>query len=211
MIGFFKKIILGIKLVFYKRSYLNQTGYVDSKIRKTLKVGQGGFVPWMNYSVIHLLSQRLQKDSRVFEYGSGASTMFWAEKCHSVVSVEYDAKWFDIINEHVSKISNARLIHLPEGPGYIESISTIEENTHYDLVIVDGRERVACSKFALPFLSEKGVLILDDSRRAHYQEAIDFYSAQGYNNLTLQGLKPTGFGMDQTTIFYRSGNNVLGL
>lgn len=208
---FFSKLILGIKLVFYKRSYLNKTGYVRSKISDSLKNENGEFLPWMNYSIIELLKERLQKDHTVFEYGSGASTMFWAKHCASVSSIEYDEKWYHLIRTHIEKLDNAQLRFQEVNQQYIEAISHDDSSASFDLVIVDGRKRVECAQYALPYLSTRGVLILDDSGRPHYQEAFDSFRNAGFKALTLKGLKPTGFGMDQSTIFYRSESNILDL
>ena len=46
--------------------------------------------------------------------------------------------------------------------------------------------------------------------RDRYQEGVTFAQANGFKELSIQGLKPTGFRIHQTTILYRDGN-CLGL
>ena len=165
----------------------------------------------MNYSVIELLKERLQKEHKVFEYGSGSSTMFWAKYCASVSSVEYDEKWYARIKQHIDPLKNAQLRLQAVNQDYVEAVAHDDKGVRYDLIVVDGRKRVECAQFSIPFLSKTGVLILDDSGRPHYQDAFASFREAGYKALTLKGLKPTGFGMDQTTIFYKSAENILDL
>ena len=54
--------------------------------------------------------------------------------------------------------------------------------------------------------NETGLLLLDDSSRKEYNEGIDYARRQGFKSLTFSGLKPTGIGVDETTIFYRTQN-----
>jgi 16S rRNA A1518/A1519 N6-dimethyltransferase RsmA/KsgA/DIM1 with predicted DNA glycosylase/AP lyase activity len=55
----------------------------------------------MNYNVIALLDDRLDSDMRVFEYGSGFSTLYFAERVSSVVSVEYDQQWIEKLSTNL--------------------------------------------------------------------------------------------------------------
>ena len=74
-----RKVWVGYKLLYRKDSYLNTTGYVRSH-QKIASVGPDDQpVPWMNYPVVEFLNARLNKSIRMFEYGSGYSTRFYAE------------------------------------------------------------------------------------------------------------------------------------
>lgn len=49
-------------------------------------------------------------------------------------------------------------------------------------------------------------MILDDSHRERYAEAFTYVRKKGFKVLSLQGLKVSGYGLDQATIIYREGN-----
>lgn len=51
-------------------------------------------LPWMVFPAIGLMETLLTKDSTVFEYGAGGSSMFFASRVKELVSVEHDAGWF---------------------------------------------------------------------------------------------------------------------
>ncbi len=192
------------QMILRKKSFLNSTGWIESLKRGYACRKNGSELPWMNYSIIGLLEDRLQKEHSIFEFGSGASTQFFARLVSRVVSIEYDKVWFSLITDRLP--GNATVLYREKDYDgkYCRSIRETDES--YDGVIVDGRDRVNCVKQSLESLSERGVVILDDSHRAQYQDAIDFAMKRGFRALPMEGLKPTGTGIDRSTIFYRDGN-----
>ena len=205
------RISLGMKMAFSRKSYLVRTGFVYSRIHDAIKNREGEFIPWMNYPIIHFLDERLDKRQSVFEYGSGASSMYLAQRVGAVTSVEYDQGWYQRIKELTDKQTNIAIHFVPLNETYYQAISRIGQGAKFDIVIVDGRFRVESAIFSFDYLTPEGVIVLDDSERPHYQQAYDFYHEKGYRHLTFAGLKPTGFGTDYTTIFYKGGKNCLGL
>ena len=183
---------------------MHSTGWIDSLRKGYPCDGNGDEIPWMNYAVISILKERLNKTLTLFEYGSGYSTMFYSKLVGQVVSIEYDKAWYDLIEKKVP--NNVSLIHKcnDENGFYCRSIS--EFNQNFDVVIVDGRDRVNCVKQAINKLSDSGVILLDDSSRERYFEAIEFAKEKGFRSLNLEGIKPTGSFVDRTTILYRDNN-----
>ena len=53
-------------------------------------------LPMPSYSVaaMHFLEERLKKDMKVFEFGSGLSSLFYARKCKNVTAIEHDPSWY---------------------------------------------------------------------------------------------------------------------
>jgi len=50
------------------------------------------------------------------------------------------------------------------------------------------------------------VIVFDDSDRAVWLEGVEHLLNLGFKQLKISGLKPTGFGIDETSIFYRKNN-----
>ena len=50
--------------------------------------------PWINFASLKWLASNVKRNSRVFEFGAGGSTLFFANKCGELVSVEHDSNWF---------------------------------------------------------------------------------------------------------------------
>lgn len=189
-----------------KKSYLHSTGWIQSIKRGYPCQSDGSEVPWMNYTVTNVLKERLNDHLSLFEFGSGYSTLFYAKLVKNVISVEYDRNWFDLIGGRGKLPGNVSLIYREKDIDgmYCRSISEFDQE--YDVVIVDGRDRINCVKQAIEKLSKIGVIILDDSERERYLEAIDYATQKGFRALNLEGLKPKGFGMSRTTMLYRQDN-----
>jgi hypothetical protein len=189
-------------------SYLHTTGWMLS-LKENKPVNQAGDpIPWMNYPVISLLEERLTNDLNLFEYGSGYSTLFYAKRVRKVTSVEYDQKWFQVVNSQVP--NNVTIIYRKKDVDgdYCRAIASTGEQ--YDVVIVDGRDRMNCVKQSLLRISPYGVILLDDSQLEKYQSAIVMAREMGFKTLHLEGLKATGHKMERTTIYYRQ-QNCLGI
>ncbi|MDT7041969.1 hypothetical protein [Candidatus Nitronereus thalassa] len=191
-------------LIRDKNSYLHTSGWMDSLHDWAPQDVVGDPVPWMNYPIIKFLKDRLKTDIHLFEYGSGFSTSFYAKLVHSVTSVEYDEAWFKVVEGQLP--NNAKLIYRKQDIDgeYCRAISL--SNQKYDVIIVDGFDRVNCVKQSVPYLSERGVILLDDSQREEYEEAYAFLKQKGLRFIEFEGLKATGNLLDRSTIFYRDRN-----
>ena len=205
---FFFVITRGIKLLYSDRSFLKQSGYTNSlKLRRPCRA-DGSYLPWMNYQVITFLEQRLTSDLSLFEYGSGYSTLFFASLVKEVTAIEHHKGWYDVVKTMKPESVNLLYQSIEDDNAYCNAASL--DNKQYDVIVVDGRERVRCANTAKDCLTEQGVVILDDSARPRYADAINSLLEAGFKKLDFIGLKPGSINAHQTTIFYRS-NNCLGL
>ena len=206
----FDELRLGYTMVTHEQSYLKQTGFLYSKIsEKELLSDNQEVIPWMNYPAIEFLKERINASHNIFEYGSGASSLFFAKRARRVISIEYDEKWYHKVKDVLHPYKNAEVYFVPVGKAYIESCMRMKGAIN--ILIVDGRERVACSKFALDCLADDGVVIFDDSDRERYREGLSYYQNKGFKKLSFRGLKPNGIGTEETSILYRSQQNCFGL
>src|SRR6266436_480271 len=55
-------------------------------------------IPWFSYAAIDFLESFLKSDMTVCEYGSGGSTLFFSRRTKSVVSIEDNPSWFDLVS-----------------------------------------------------------------------------------------------------------------
>lgn len=185
-------------------SYLHSTGWMRSLQEWKPQDKNGNPLPWMNYPVISFLDERLNKNLSLFEFGSGYSTLFFAERVKNVTSVEYDETWHHRMKDNLPGNAGLILKEADIDGEYCRTAAT--KGNNFDVLVVDGRDRVNCIKQSLPVLSPSGIVILDDSQRKEYREGIEFLLDRGFRALHFEGLKPTGFGTVRTTVFYRDGN-----
>jgi hypothetical protein len=184
-------------------------------------------VPWITFEACRFIKSILTPDFIVFEYGSGGSTLFFAENCQRVISVEHDVKWFDLVRSALAKkqVNNCDLqLILPEptvissgsfddpecyadedykGYNFYRYVSSIDSfpDEFFDLVVVDGRARPSCVIHARPKIKIGGYLLLDDSERDSYQRAKGLLS--GWDKHEFYGPGPYSTKFWETTIWKR--------
>jgi len=154
-------------------------------------------IPWMAFGAIAFLKKNCRPEMHVFEYGSGGSTLFWASRVNSVVSVEHDREWFQKLRPQLSSAENTHVRYLLAEPdddpafdnkSYRIPGDYISHDQHYngknferyaatidryaersfDVIVVDGRARPSCIKHAISRLKKGGLLVVDNTERDFY-------------------------------------------
>jgi hypothetical protein len=191
-------------LSFNHKGYLDDIGWFKSFDSMSPVDEDNNPIPWVTYSFIGFIKGRLKKQHTVFEFGSGNSTYFYAKYAGVVVSVEHDKEWFDKIVSTKPENSEMIFCELIRDGDYCRMPIKLEEK--FDIIIVDGRDRVNCCKQAVSAVSEDGVIVLDDSEREFYKEGISFLLGKGYKELSFSGISPGLFYRKSTSVFYKSAN-----
>lgn len=166
-------------------------------------------VPWWTYDAIDKVEAFLagRPKARVFEWGSGASSIWLAKRAGQVTSVEHDAEWFPIVQNRLKAHTNHVLLLVTAdakpsadprygsdkegyaGQSFEAYCRAIDEGEAlYDLIIVDGRARPACYHHALQRLRPGGMIVFDNTNRARYRRAIDASGAPAHH---YRGLAPS--------------------
>jgi hypothetical protein len=190
--------------------------YSLTKVHDSLAIAELD-VPWWTYRAIDVVDSWLAARPhpiRVFEYGSGASTLWLARRADDVHSVEHHVGFAEHIRPTLEKHPNIDF-HVVEavkssspavptakeghaGLDFADYVATIDKvGGSFDLIVIDGRAREACLVAALPRLAPDGIIVYDNSRRARYQRAI---AAAGVTERRLRGLTPTLPYPDQTSV-----------
>lgn len=121
----------------------------------------GGILfPWYTKSFLDELVTWDLKDKVVFEYGCGASTLWWQEKAKEVFSVDSNPEWYDAVVFNVTNKNWVGQIWLRKAIEYITAIREAEKQ--FDIVVIDGILREECVPVALECLKPGGILIYDN-------------------------------------------------
>lgn len=133
-------------------------------------------LPWWNVAATREIERFLaaRPAARVFEYGSGASTVWLSKRAGEVTTVEHDAAWLAKFQRQTANFRHVNLLHrsIEDGPAsYVDAIN--EFDGQFDLIVVDGRHRVACLERSAPRLKADGIIVFDDSGRSRYRAAIE--------------------------------------
>ena len=191
-------------LSYGHKGYLANIGWFNSFDNQQAMDQHGDPLPWVTYSFIDFVKPRLSKKLSIFEYGSGSSTLFYAKHVKRVVSVEHDEAWYNKIVK--TKAQNAEMIFskLETGGEYSKKAATLGEQ--FDMIIVDGRDRVNCCISSVAALTPTGVIVLDDSERPEYDQACTFLKNAGFKELSFSGISPGLFYLKATSVFYKADN-----
>ncbi len=168
-------------------------------------------MPWLPFVATNWLRTYLQPHMKVFEYGSGASTIYMAKLAGKLFTVEHDAAWHTRVStalmqhgirncvyqlrEPYFEKRGTSLIPDPsekENPGvnfesYVTAIDEHPDHT-FDLVLVDGRIRHACMEHALPKIKVGGYLMLDNANDLRLVDCLALMHS--YERIDLHGIAP---------------------
>ena len=133
-------------------------------------------LPWITDGATNFLdtffeNQRFKKPVRVFEFGCGNSTLYFLSKGCAVYSVEHDLDWAKKITETAKLFGPEGKLKLQCRPRpYFDAF----ESGAWDIISVDGRDRVSCLKTVLrKGIETDTILLLDNTERVNggrYQE-----------------------------------------
>ena len=153
--------------------------------------------PGINFDAVASLENLADHSSRVFEYGCGGATLFFADRVSELVSVEHDPEWLKCVKDEMERRAHACWVphlvspspaavpamHLAIDPDayvsaevqfsgfsfrdYAATIEAYQDNS-FDLVLINGRARPSCFKHALHKVKFGGTIILNNAERPQY-------------------------------------------
>lgn len=162
-------------------------------------------LPLYTYPAIEYLSSIDFSSKKIFEFGSGYSTLWWIGLKAEVVSVESDEKWVKKLTPDLEKLQSEnsakhQYIFAPKDEDYINSILKFPD-FYFDVIVIDGiPSRALCAKNAIEKVKKDGMVILDNAdwypnTAAFLKEKLDFIQVDFY------GLRPSRDNAAVTSIF----------
>jgi hypothetical protein len=198
------KLKIGGVIQLFLASGLREDGWFESFNTKKSIDKNGNPIPWCSYPFIKFIEPRLKKEFKVFEYGSGNSTLWYTKRVAEVVAVENDLEWFKSISSDMPP--NAELIYceLQYDGEYCRQVT--KQNKKFNIIIIDGRDRVNCIKHSINSLSDDGVIVFDNSNLPDYAEGVTYLEGQNFKRLDFIGISPVTAHTNFTSIFYKHNN-----
>ncbi len=181
--------------------------------------------PWITFGAFAALQAYLRPQMSVFEWGSGGSTLYFNNHAQQVISIEHDAAWFQTVATLLKQAPEHHTTYQlipPDAAGetiptgavpftsadehyvgltFFHYASAIRNypDANFDLIIVDGRARVACLAEAWNKLKIGGILVLDNSDRAAYEVRVNVFGK--YIRKNYYGPGPYNKSFWQTSLF----------
>jgi predicted O-methyltransferase YrrM len=145
----------------------------------------------MNNEEIVDLVTYINRDTEMLEIGGGNSTIFLSKIVKKLVTIEHDENWSRTIKSEMEKsnfTSNWELHVVKPNWNQLHPFSPAEEgqfinytnfilslpDEQFDVILVDGRDRVQCVKNSISKLKKNGVLLIHDFwNREKYHSILD--------------------------------------
>jgi hypothetical protein len=182
--------------------------------------------PYYTPGAVRALKKLLHQNIKMFEYGCGKSSIWYAKQVQEYIAVEHEKSWYEQISEKIRELnlSNCTLLYIPlneennkfnwrtdwspykqlpripKNPKFLDYIRSISKfpDKYFNFIVIDGRERVHCLMEALPKLKDNGYILFDDTNRPRYKEI--FQILKDWQKRSFD------FGLAQTTLFFRKNN-----
>ena len=154
--------------------------------------------PHFNPNDTKLFYEILKDSKYYFEYGSGGSTCQAASynNIRTIHSVESDPEWYNEVCKKIQKTKQITLMYrhlntvsntwgypgkdclIEDAKEYSRAIRSLSETEtkRLDMILIDGRFRVACCLNCFDMISEDCQIVFDDFlNRPHYHEVLNYY------------------------------------
>ena len=134
-------------------------GFRKSLEQNVCMLGDDRVIPMMSYGLIEYLMGLDLSSFEVLELGGGHSTEFWSGRVRSVVTLETDSSWADILKSKALANVEVRATTPEAIAGEISALGR-----SFDIVVVDiSGNRYRCAKAALQVLRPGGFILLDNA------------------------------------------------
>ena len=185
--------------------------------------------PWLVFDAIDFLNTLPLKGKKVFEYGSGGSTLFWLNRGSECISIEHDPAWYNTMlpilsgqhgidyrlvqpelfdTDELQDISDPRQYLsadiLAEGLSFKNYVRQIDlfPDEFFDIVLIDGRARPACIMHSTIKVRIGGYIIVDNSDRDYYFSKTSA-SLDNFSRQDFSGAAPLYPQWEHTSVFFR--------
>ena len=184
-------------------NYLQTSGWLNSLYSGKPINQEAKPIPWYTYPAIEFIENKIDSDFRIFEYGSGNSSLWWSERVTQVISIESDANWFGYIKENMP--SNVELYLIEDDLKYASAINQYEDHS-FDVIIVDGSNRNQCAEFAISKVKNQGFIIFDNTDDHRHAPGVEKLQASGFIRIDFYGMIPSYLYKNCTSIFFKDVN-----
>jgi hypothetical protein len=157
--------------------------------------------PWMTYPIINFLEGKDFAEKRVLEWGAGQSTLWWSERAKQVVSYEADPSWFEVVRSRAPANVTLRLVNENVDAPPVEL-----RGERFDVIVVDGLDRLGCARASIDLLAEDGALILDDAEQPWSEPGypiLDLMRQHGFQRIDFFGHAPAVIRRHCTSVFFK--------
>ena len=184
--------------------------YLLSNLASTRHSPLAQNLPWWSFAAIEE-ADRLFPGKRIFEWGSGGSTLRYAQKGAQITAIEDDSAWMAAVQTALEKAGATQRVTMKYIPFDFDQAAHFASSAYcqalndgsWDVVIIDGqdktfRERITCFRQAEPLMQPGTIILVDDFWR--YEELLG--SNRARNVRVFESVGPCRIGVTSTAMFF---------
>ena len=168
-------------------------------------------IPWYTYPCIAFLEGRSFSEDRILEFGGGQSSIWWGLRATKVVTFEGNdpifSPSFEWAQELRKKLPNNVELHEVSMQSadtcfqQVKEVLDAKPDLKYDVIIIDGLFRKQMVPIALDYLSDEGMIVVDN---AEGDELFESFLGSGYSKVEFYGYAPGVYLQSCTAIYFKS-------
>lgn len=178
-------------------------GHFRSSFARRAVDQMGKPLPWYTYPCIEFLRRQDFHGKTVLEFGAGQSTLWWASRGATVVSLEGDKQWYDELCRDKPANVSLHFTSFPDEATCVANVRRILDDyraTKFDFAVIDGLCRFQMIEIAISVLASNGAIICDDSMGYRF---FDGFKGSGLRRVDFYGPQPGVVEPSCTSIFFR--------
>lgn len=191
------------------REFLNLLPSIQSWMRYRL-TGHRSVVPWWTWNAIKFVEKNLRKTDRVLEAGAGYSSLWLAERCRMVQSIETNSTWSQRLRSLAAarRLNNLEIIDAKDTADVFAELmqQAVAEREPYDVVIIDSPGSRTSMLELMEILEPSKaprVIVYDNTDRAEDRKAVKAFRTQCYEKRRFRGFLPEIVHVCETTLFLK--------
>jgi hypothetical protein len=140
------------------------------------------------------------------EFGGGQSTLWWAARAKSVVTLEGNRLWHDKIKAGLP--TNVELHHIAmkdvtASVAEVNQVLSKKPQIKYDVIVIDGLCRFEMIDVSCNFIADGGIIICDNAEGYGFYEG---FKERDFNRIDFYGNAP-GVVLPHSTSLYFKGSS----
>ena len=149
-----------LHLTFITDKLRNDYGFLESSRSDVPVNNKNQIMPMYTYPCYEWLDSIDWTGSKVFEFGTGYSTVWWQNKKVDYYGVEDDGEWY----QRIIKLINGKQLKVKYEIDLKKYMKTIYDyDFKFDVIVIDGLVRFDCIKPELVKIKDNGMIIFENS------------------------------------------------
>jgi len=160
--------LAGIAMFAWRKT--RRPRYIWARLKDLLHQRLNPNAPWLAPKSLAYIDAHLGPQSKGVEWGSGRSTLWFARRCGTLLTIEDHVEWREQVERMIDDAGLAAKVQMAfidevDVESYASAATVLPESS-CDFALVDGsRDRDLCTKLAIRLLRPGGMLILDNAER----------------------------------------------